>query len=298
MIGPASLSDVMAKRQPDDSKDRHEKEVAVLLSLFHDFVLSMTKHDGEWDSLEDLMEARADIAIRRAFDGFGLSYDEAIKLIRNADGLDNEQLAQRNIVLAAVDNLADFAVAEEYQMADDMAELEQTLANEETEDWKDEEWFDFYMPIFSKYNDRYMQTENLDVEYAMIVAAYLSSLKQDTVLMYMTMGDERVRPWHLQYEGFTAPKSSFPAWLIPPIEHQCRCFLVEDTASVTASVKAASAPTMPDWFNRTFKESVALGGRIFSDEHPYFQVDERHVGRLNAIAKRIKSKYLEDGDSE
>ena len=84
MIGPASLSDVMAKRQPDDSKDRHEKEVAVLLSLFHDFVLSMTKHDGEWDSLEDLMEARADIAIRRAFDGFGLSYDEAIKLIRSA----------------------------------------------------------------------------------------------------------------------------------------------------------------------------------------------------------------------
>ena len=55
---------------------------------------------------------------------------------------------------------------------------------------------------------------------------------------------------------------------------------------------------MPDWFNRTFKESVALGGRIFSDEHPYFQVDERHVGRLNAIAKRIKAKYLEDGEEQ
>lgn len=298
MTGPTSLSDIVAKRQPDDSKDRHEEEVAVLLSLFHNFVLSMSGHEGEWDSLEELMEARADIAIRRAFDGFGISYDDAIKLIRNADGLDNEQLAQRNIVLAAVDNLVDFSVAEEYQMADDMAELEQTMTDEEFEELEDEELFEFYLPVFSKFHNQYMRTENLDIEYAMIVAAYLSVLKSDTVLMYMTMGDERVRPWHLQYEGFTAPKSSFPAWLIPPIEHQCRCFLVEDSASVVASVQAASAPSMPDWFNRTFKESVALGGRIFSDEHPYFQVDERHVGRLNAIAKRIKSKYLEDGNSK
>lgn len=267
-----------------------------MLPLFHDFVLRVAEHEDEWESLEDLMIARADIAIRRAFDGFGLTYDDAIELIRNAEGLDSEQLAQRDIVLAAVDNLVDFSVAEEYQMAEDMAELGETLSEEEIEEMENEDWTDFYMPIFSRFNNRYMRTENQDIEYAMIVAAYLSAIKSDTVLMYMTMGDERVRPWHLQYEGFTAPKSSFPAWLIPPIEHQCRCFLVEDTASVVESVKAsATSPKMPDWFNRTFKESVALGGRIFSDEHPYFQVDERHIARLNAIAKRIKAKYLKDG---
>lgn len=270
-----------------------------MLALFHDFVLSITEHEGEWESLEDLMAARADIAIRRAFDGFGISYDEAIELIRNADGLDNEQLTQRSIILAAIDNLIDFSVAEEYQMADDMAELKQTLSEEEMEEMEDEDWLDFYMPVFSKFNDRYMRTENQDTEYSMIVAAYLSVLKNETVLMYMTMGDERVRPWHLQYEGFTAPKSQFPAWLIPPIEHQCRCFLVEDTASMIDSIVASSSiPEMPKWFNRTFKESVALGGRIFSDEHPYFQVDERNVGRFNVIAQRIKEKYLKDGESK
>lgn len=295
MTGPLSLSDIVAKREPDNSEDRHKEEVAVLLSLFHDFVLSMTEHEGEWDSLEQLMEARADIAIRRALDGFNISFDDAIDLIKKADGLDNEQATQRSIIMAAVDNLVDFSVAEEYQMADDMAELEENLSEEELEDMEYDDWFEYYMPVFSKFHDRYMRTENLDIEYSMIVAAYLSALKSDTVLMYMTMGDERVRPWHLQYEGYTAPKSSFPAWLIPPIEHQCRCFLVEDSASTVASIKAASAPTMPKWFDRTFKESVALGGRIFSDEHPYFQVDERHVGRLNAIAKRIKAKYLENG---
>ena len=183
-------------------------------------------------------------------------------------------------------------------MADDMAELAETLTDEDENEMDEEYWLDFYFPVFSKFHERYMCTENVDIEYAMIIAAYLSMIKDNTVLMYMTQGDERVRPWHLQYEGFTAPKSSFPAWLIPPIEHQCRCYLIEDTEPIMASIQASTVPEMPDWFNRTFKESVALGGRIFSDEHPYFQVDERHVGRLNAIAKRIKAKYLEDGANE
>lgn len=255
----------------------------------------MAHHENEWESLEDLMEARADFAIRHALDGFGIDFEEALKLINEADDLTSEQIVQRTVIMAAVDNLVEFSVAEEYQMADDMAELEDSLSEEEIEEMEDEEWWEFYLPVFSKFNDRYAQTENMDIEYAMIMAAYLSALRDETILTYMTMGDERVRPWHLQYEGYSAPKSQFPAWLIPPIEHQCRCYLVEDSASIMGSIKAASTPEMPDWFNRTFKESVAFGGRIFSDEHPYFQVDERHVGRLNAIANRIKAKYFKDG---
>lgn len=294
MNGPTSLSDFVATKEVDTSEDRHEKEVAVLLALFSEFVQNVAIHTGEWESLEAMMEARADIAIRRALDGFGISYEDAINLIRDAEGLNNEQLVQRGIILAAIDNLVDFSVAEEYQMADEMASLEETLSDEDEDD-EDEDWFNLYKPIFAKFHERYMRTENLDIEYAMIIAAYLSTLQSDTVLMYMTMGDERVRPWHLQYEGFTAPKSSFPAWLIPPIEHQCRCYLIEDTSSTMASIHASAQPEIPEWFNRTFKESVALGGRIFSDEHPYFQVDERHIRRLNTIAKRIKSKYFDNG---
>ena len=136
----------------------------------------------------------------------------------------------------------------------------------------------------------------MDIEYAMIVAVFLSSLKDDTILTYMTMGDERVRPWHLQYEGYSAPRSQFPSWLIPPIEHQCRCFLVEDTKStLVADIQAAKKPQMPDWFDRTFKESVANGGRIFSDEHSYFQIDKKHVKRLGEISDRIKANYFGDG---
>ena len=50
-----------------------------MLSLFHGFVLSMVGQDREWDSLEELMKARADIAIQRALSGFGIDYDDAIR---------------------------------------------------------------------------------------------------------------------------------------------------------------------------------------------------------------------------
>ena len=237
------------------------------------------------------MEARADFAIRHAFKGFGISYEEAIRLIRSEDDLSNELKIQRDVVIAAVENLIDFAVAEEYQMTNDLPDIEELTEEGLSEDeiWEELE------AVFSKYNDRYAMVENLDIEYAMIVAAYLASIREQTVLTYMTMGDERVRPWHLQYEGFTAPKSSFPEWLIPPIEHGCRCFLVEDTArNATSQIQASANETLkqPDWFNPTFKESVAKGGRIFSDEHPYFQIEEKHLKKLTAIAKHIKDKYL------
>lgn len=235
------------------------------------------------------MALRSDFLIHHAIDGFGGSYEDAIDLLRNYDGLTAEQEARRNVILAAVLNLVDFAVAEEYQMAMDLP-----ASIDDIEEGSEE--YNELHAIFSKYNKVYAETENADVAYAMIVAASIYRLHEKTVLTYMTQGDHRVRPWHLQYEGFTALKSNFPAWLIPPIEHRCRCFLVEDTVSSAqlSSVKSevVRVPSMPDWFNPTFKESVALGGRIFSDEHPYFQVKEEHKDQLTAIASRIKDKYL------
>ena len=268
-----------------------------MLALFKDLIQSIRDEEGEWESLEELMRARADYAVRHAFEGFGISYDDALELLKKAEGLTDEERVQRDILIAAVDNLVDFSVAEEYQMADEVAEYTDEIeeADEDSEDY--DELMDILAGICNKYNDRYAYVENMDIEYAMIMAAYLSSLKDDTTLMYMTMGDERVRPWHLQYEGYTAPRSQFPAWLIPPIEHQCRCYLVEDSrSSIMSKVVAQKEPEMPEWFDRTFKESVANGGRIFSDEHSYFQIDEEHIEKLGEIASRIKSIYISNAN--
>lgn len=287
MIGNTSLSDVLAHKLPVNDEDRHREEFLALIAIFEKLLYSIPNDMESWEVMEELMALRADFAIHHALNGFGLEYDTALELLRTTeDGLNEVDKAKRNVVVAAIDNLVDFAVAEEYQMALEFPEIDDELEGEELED---------VMAIFAKYNDRYALIENQDAEYAMIIAAQLIAVSNNTVLTYMTQGDERVRPWHLQYEGYSAPKSSFPAWLIPPIEHACRCYLVED--SVTGKlpdVKGAviRVPDMPEWFNPTFKESVALGGRIFSDEHPYFQIQDEHQQILQSIADRIKSKYL------
>lgn len=274
---------------PEDDKERDEKEYLALLAIFEHFVGSDADEDGRLEAVEELMALRASHIIGHALDGFNITLEDALELLRNKDGLSELDAARRDIVVAAVENLIDFAVAEEYQMLSELPELDEEEEEEEHEGLTEDDVY----AIFDRYNKRYAYVENKDAEYAMIIAAGLVAVKPTTILTYMTQGDERVRPWHLQYEGVSAPKASFPAWLIPPIEHMCRCFLIEDT--VTNSVQAANKKKleMPDWFNPTFKESVALGGRIFSDEHPYFQIAPEYNKALQSIAQRIKDKIFQ-----
>lgn len=286
MIGTTLLSNVQANRLPEENKERHKEEFLALLTIFEKLLESIPDDLEQWEVMEELMALRADFAIHHALRGFDIEYDEALELLRTADdGLSEIDKARRNVIVSAIDNLIDFAVAEEYQMAMELPDLDDL----------DEDEVEEALEVFAEYNDRYANIENKDVEYAMIIAAQLVALSDNTMLTYMTQGDERVRPWHLQYEGYSAPKSHFPAWLIPPIEHACRCYLVEDNiVGKLADVQNATVrmPAMPEWFNPTFKECVAMGGRIFSDEHPYFQIDELHKQTLQSIADRIKLKYL------
>ena len=291
------LSLVSARRVPETDKDKEEEEYLAIVAAFQKFVDRVLQGRDPDDEFEELVRLRAESCMRHAFSGFGYEWDEALELIRNKEDLSLLEQEKRAVLLAAVDNIVDFATAEEYQMMSELPDLDETEEDAgEHEDGEDEiddeEKMEAWLAICAKYNNRYAHTENQDVEYAMIVAAAYISFSSESTLMYMTMGDERVRPWHLQYEGFTAPKSSFPAWLIPPIEHGCRCYLVDEHHdSMMSSVQALKEPEMPEWFNPTFKESVAQGGRIFSDEHPYFSIDRRHINRLREIAEKVKSKY-------
>ena len=50
--------------------------------------------------------------------------------------------------------------------------------------------------------------------FAAKMAAWWMAVNAESVITYMTQGDERVRPWHLSLEGVSYRKSEFPAELI------------------------------------------------------------------------------------
>ena len=278
---------------PEIDDEEKKKEYLAILAVFERFLDERDELEEPWEIMEELIALRAEFAIHHAIKGFGMEWDDALELVRsNLNTLPELDRARADILIASINNLVEFAAAEEYQMMSEADDVNDEESDNEDEDEKRE----LLISVCKKYNSQYANVENLDIEYAMMIADALVVIPADASLMYMTQGDERVRPWHLQFESFTAPKSRFPAWLIPPIEHQCRCYLVEvdDASFKIGDVKneIVRLPSMPEWFNPTFKESVALGGRIFSDDHPYFQVNIEDVPQLWDIVERIKAKYL------
>lgn len=284
---PVKAEDI---RPEDDDID--EEAYVAMLSVFEDFINGIGSEITIDDLIRELASLRADFGFKSALKGFETDYDSAVELLNSeVEELTEEQVKRRNVIIAALENIIDFAVAEEYQMIADVedcaGEIEWGIGLEGDE-------LENSLELFRKYNYIYSIVENGDIEHAMHIALGLYMLSESAIITYRTQLDDRVRPWHLVYEGYSAPRYAFPEWLIPPIEHGCRCFIEEESALGSMNVKAASEhrPEMPEWFNRTFKESVANGGRIFSDEHPYFSVKKDDVERLQTIAGIIKKGYF------
>ena len=227
--------------------------------------------------MEDIITLRASFLIDRALTGLRIDLDHALEILRNHNDFTTErERLQRDILIAAIDNLVDFAAAEEYAMFKDMPET------------VDERDMEAYGEICHRYNFIYAERENSQVLFAASMAAWWLTVDTDTVLTYMTQGDERVRAWHLSLEGLSYRKSEFPPELIPPIEWGCRCYLVADGF---AAVRAA-LPVPENCRKRidpVFWESLATGGRIFSRAHRYF--DMPLPEHMTKIVKRIKEKF-------
>lgn len=153
----------------------------------------------------------------------------------------------------------------------------------------DEEFLLDYETICEQYNLTYAEAENEQVLFAAKMAAWWMAVNAESVITYMTQGDERVRPWHLSLEGVSYRKSEFPAELIPPIEWGCRCYLIANGfAGVRASLSIDKCRSMVD---PVFRESLATGGRIFTDAHRYFDTPLPEFAQK--IVKRLKSKFYE-----
>ncbi len=252
-----------------------------MLSAFRRLIEVSETEEETWEGLEYIMSLRADFLINRVLVGLNLSMDEAKYKLNKADEyLSEKEKEERDILIAAYDNLVDFAVAEEFQMMSNLP-----LSGEDDDVIDIEEFED----VFEKYNSTYAYAENQEVSFAASMAFWWLAIASNTIVTYVTQRDERVRDSHAILDGESYPKSQFPQELIPPIEWGCRCYLVESDGGIQAYM-AGRKHYLP-LIDPIFAESLAKGGRIFTDKHPYFKIPQKHKQKLSGIADRIKSKY-------
>ena len=280
----------------DEDKDDSQAEYEELLPLFINLVKSLRDPDNKKQALLDLARLRAQLAISHAFEGFDIEQDEAIRLINQTGDLSELDEEKKKRLIAAINNLIEFSVCEEYQL---MTNIYKTLPDFDFDsdefDTDNEEAMEPLEELNKKYNLIYAGVENMDIEYAMMIAlAWVSSGKEAT-LTYMTQNDDRVRPWHFALQGFSAKKDDFPSWMIPPIEWGCRCFLVDSNGdSVINQLDLhvfAKAPKKPKQIDDVFSESVAKCGRIFGKSHSYFKVGDKDKDALKEMVELIKQDY-------
>jgi hypothetical protein len=260
-------------------EDRTKDEYLLILDAFRRLMDSLENSAESWRIMEEIIMLRTASLYSSVLEGLKIDFDRALELLRNHNDFTTlQEKEERDILVAAIKNLVEFAAAQEYAMMKDVREHSQ------------DEGFEDYEEICEKYNLTYAETENEQVLFAAGIAGWWINQSPDTWITYMTQGDERVRDTHQALEGLTYPKNSFPSDLIPPIEWGCRCYLLSDgnEASVSASLKNDFRKKV----NPVFAESLAMKGKIFSGVHPYFTSDFRKHTRLQTIIKRIKDKLL------
>lgn len=286
--GTEHLPDIRAEKEGDDGLE----DDAAMLALLMELLKSMKAGKGEWKALQAMMERQASDFIGKALDALGVGLDEAVQMMEDDEPSDPDL---KMVLRAAMLNLIDFSVAKEYQMAKELRGYPKTLS-----DFTDTD--NFNIGVNHRYNTVWGEAEDGEVEWAARTAGGFIGYREGTVLVYCTQGDERVRPWHRDLEGLAYKKESFPEWLIPPIEWGCRCYLIDESYEEWGPVSDSVSPQalmrrygvemeMPEEMNPVFRESLAKGGRIFSDAHRYFEMDRKHKAKLTRIANEIKKSY-------
>lgn len=276
----------------DEQKAKHDSEYQSLLALFIALLKSLNSDDKE-DALYALSELRTEFAFKYVLDGLGVNMDEAMMLLKNSG---DSNLTQRDKDLldrikAAILNLIDFSICEEYQLFNEIREI----VGEDDIDFNSEDYEEL-LAICEKYNDIYALIENSDIEYSGKMAAMWIRMSASDYVVYWTQNDAKVRPWHLALQGYAAPRDEFPSWMIPPIEYNCRCFLeILEITSINGKLHqlkgSAKNIEKPQKINDVYSESLAKCGRIFGPSHNYFTVNESDKDMLQDFVTKLREKY-------
>lgn len=276
----------------EEQQAKHDSEYQSLLALFISLLKSLHTGNKE-DALYALSELRTELAFKHVLDGLGIDMDEAMRLLKSSrdTNLTQQDKDLRDRIIAAILNLIDFSVCEEYQLYDEVNEL----VGEDEIDFNSDDYEEL-LAICEKYNDNYAAIENSDIEYAGKIAALWIRMSANDYVVYWTQNDAKVRPWHMELQGYAAPRDEFPSWMIPPIEYNCRCFLETlEIASMNAKLHQlkglAKNIEKPKQLDDVYNESLAKCGKIFGASHSYFSVKEKDRNMLQTFVTKLRGKY-------
>lgn len=276
-----------------DEKAKHDGEYQSLLALYIALLRSRKDSGNINEALYELSELRTEYAVNHVLEGLDVDYEYAMQLLINAEdnSLTQHDKDMRDRIKAAILNLIDFSVCEEYQL---YLEAMEAIGDNDIEYDSDE--YEELLLLCEKYNDSYAAVENGDIKYAGAVAAAWLRFSAADYLVYWTQNDFKVRPWHMALQGYAAHPEEFPSWMIPPIEYNCRCFLEQliiagdkqDVRSIKGSIKNVKKPSQ---LSDVYSESLAKCGRIFEPSHNYFNVNEADKEMLEGFVQKLRSKY-------
>lgn len=262
------------------------EQYLLILSAFEELIDRIGTDDVDiWHIIEVLAEIRAEYLFSIVADGMFMTYEVALQIVRdNINKRKDEVTDNKAIVLvSALENIIEFSVSQQYQMIREMPEI-----------FSEDNFEDEVEPIFYKYNLLYATVEDNSVEQSAIVSFVLSMIQDNEMLQFTTQRDEKVRFEHSILDGISYRKSDFPSELIPPIDYNCRCFLVSTGNLLTDSdaLKTQNEKVWRQYVNPIFNESLHNGGKIFSSNHPYFAIQVAHEESISDIIERITGKFI------
>lgn len=127
--------------------------------------------------------------------------------------------------------------------------------------------------INQQYNVQYLKTEYEHAVASTQMASKWAEFEEDGLLQYRTVGDDLVRPEHRKFDGITLPKSH-PWWSThyPPLDWNCRCDTIEVfDEPETGGELLQNLPEVP----KLFQHNVGATGKLFAEDHPYFEQPEK-----------------------
>ncbi len=228
----------------------------------------------------------ADKLLQGVYDGFGDTPTGLQQKIQEARKVGNRDLLkelteQQEVLIGLRENVFKFSAAKTYEQQKQLRALlfENGKIKPFNEFKKEAE------KIVKVINETWLKTEYQNAINQAISAkeysVYIEEKKDFPNLKYKTQEDEKVRGSHRILNNTIRPvDDSFWAAYYPPIDWNCRCFVVQVSGRDTRNViTKENESELNDLVPEYFKFNAWLDKIVFGSKHPYFNVSNEEKRR-------------------